>query len=39
MLGLLASAAFLVPLVNLLAPVIGAAMATHLTHRSKAGLA
>jgi uncharacterized protein involved in cysteine biosynthesis len=38
LLGLMASAAFLVPLVNLLAPVIGAAMATHLTHRSRAGV-
>ena len=35
-LGLITAALFLVPLVNLLAPVIGAAMATHLVHRGRA---
>ena len=34
-LGLIVAALFLVPFVNLLAPVIGAAMATHLVHRSR----
>lgn len=33
MIGLFAAALFLVPILNLLAPVIGAAMATHLFHR------
>ena len=31
-LGALSAAAFLVPVVNLLAPIVGAAMAVHLTH-------
>ncbi len=33
LLGLIASGLFLVPFLNLLAPVIGAALATHLFHR------
>lgn len=33
LLGAAATALFLIPVVNLLAPVIGAAMATHLFHR------
>ncbi|WCT72756.1 EI24 domain-containing protein [Sphingomonas naphthae] len=33
--GLVATGLFMVPFVNLLAPVIGAAMATHLFHRSR----
>ena len=36
LLGLGGTALFLVPVVNLLAPVLGAAMATHLFHRSRA---
>jgi CysZ protein len=35
-LGLVATGLFVVPLVNILAPIIGAAMATHLYHRGKA---
>jgi uncharacterized protein involved in cysteine biosynthesis len=35
-LGLLATALFMVPFANFLAPVIGAAMATHLFHRKEA---
>jgi uncharacterized protein involved in cysteine biosynthesis len=34
-LGAVVVALLLVPLVNLIAPVIGAAMATHLIHRSR----
>jgi uncharacterized protein involved in cysteine biosynthesis len=33
LIGILAAAIFLVPIANLLAPVIGAAMAAHLYHR------
>ena len=33
LLGAASTALFLVPVVNLLAPVLGAAMATHLFHR------
>jgi len=36
LLGLGNTALFVVPVVNLLAPVLGAAMATHLFHRSRA---
>lgn len=36
LLGLIVSALLLIPLVNLLAPVIGAAMATHLFHARRA---
>ena len=36
-LGLIANLLLLVPLVNLLAPIIAAAMATHLFHQRKAG--
>lgn len=36
LLGLGGTALFVVPLVNLFAPVLGAAMATHLFHRSRA---
>jgi CysZ protein len=36
-LGLIVTGLFLVPLINLIAPVIGAAMATHLFHAQKAG--
>lgn len=35
LLGLAATALFLVPFANILAPVLGAAMATHLFHRSR----
>ena len=35
LLGLAVTALFLVPFVNILAPVLGAAMATHLFHRSR----
>jgi uncharacterized protein involved in cysteine biosynthesis len=35
LLGLAATALFVVPVANLLAPVIGAAMATHLFHRRR----
>ena len=35
LLGLAAAGLFLVPVANLLAPVLGAAMATHLFHRSR----
>lgn len=35
LLGLAATALFLVPFLNILAPVLGAAMATHLFHRSR----
>ena len=35
-LGLVTAALFLVPFVNLFAPIIGAAMATHLVHRKVA---
>lgn len=35
LLGLAATGLFLVPFLNILAPVIGAAMATHLFHRSR----
>lgn len=35
LLGLAATGLFVVPFVNLLAPVIGAAMATHLFHRTR----
>ena len=34
-LGLAGTALFVVPLVNILAPVLGAAMATHLFHRNR----
>lgn len=34
-LGAIATGLFLIPLINLIAPVIGAAMATHLFHRSR----
>ncbi len=36
LLGLAVTGLFLVPLLNILAPVLGAAMATHLFHRSQA---
>ncbi len=36
LLGLAVTALLVVPLVNLVAPIIGAAMATHLFHRGKA---
>ena len=36
LLGLAVTGLFVVPLVNILAPVLGAAMATHLYHRGKA---
>ncbi|WP_093313686.1 EI24 domain-containing protein [Sphingomonas jatrophae] len=36
LLGLGVAALFLIPFVNLLAPVLGAAMATHFFHRSRA---
>lgn len=36
LLGLAATGLFLVPILNILAPVLGAAMATHLFHRSHA---
>lgn len=36
-LGTLSAAAFLVPVVNLLAPILGAAMAVHLIHLRAAG--
>jgi uncharacterized protein involved in cysteine biosynthesis len=36
-LGLIANLLLLVPLVNLLAPIIAAAMATHLFHQRAAG--
>lgn len=35
LLGLAVSGLFLIPLLNILAPVIGAAMATHFYHRSR----
>lgn len=35
MLGAIGTALFLVPVLNLIAPVIGAAMATHLFHRGR----
>lgn len=35
-LGLAVTGLFVVPIVNILAPIIGAAMATHLYHRGKA---
>ena len=35
LLGLAATGMFLVPFLNILAPVLGAAMATHLFHRSR----
>lgn len=35
LLGLAATGLFLVPFVNILAPVLGASMATHLFHRSR----
>ena len=35
LLGLAAAGLFLVPVANFLAPVLGAAMATHLFHRSR----
>lgn len=35
LLGLTTAAVFLVPVANLLAPILGTAMATHLYHRSK----
>jgi uncharacterized protein involved in cysteine biosynthesis len=35
-LGLIISGLFLVPFVNMLAPILGAAMATHLFHQKKA---
>jgi CysZ protein len=35
LLGLAATALFLVPIANILAPVLGAAMATHLYHRRR----
>jgi CysZ protein len=35
--GVATSLLFLVPFVNLFAPIVGAAMATHLFHRAKAG--
>lgn len=35
LLGLAAAGLFLVPVANILAPVLGAAMATHLFHRSR----
>ena len=35
LLGLAATALFVVPILNILAPVLGAAMATHLFHRSR----
>ncbi len=34
LLGLAGTALFMVPLVNILAPIVGAAMATHLFHRN-----
>lgn len=37
LLGLAASALFMVPVVNLLAPVLGAAMAVHMLHGRQAG--
>ena len=39
LLGLVATALFVVPLVNILAPVLGAAMATHWFHRGRAAAA
>ena len=36
LLGLLVTGLFLLPLLNLLAPVIGAAMATHIFHGNRA---
>ena len=35
LLGLVGTMLFLVPIANILAPVIGAAMATHIYHRSR----
>jgi uncharacterized protein involved in cysteine biosynthesis len=35
LLGLAATALFMIPFANLLAPVLGAAMATHLFHRRR----
>lgn len=35
LLGLAATGLFVIPLLNLLAPVVGAAMATHLFHRTR----
>ena len=37
LLGLAASALFMIPIVNLLAPVLGAAMAVHMLHGRQAG--
>src|SRR5690606_4888575 len=34
-LGLLSAAAFLIPVVNFLAPIVGAAMAVHMLHLGK----
>ena len=39
LLGLAGTALFVVPLVNILAPVLGAAMATHWFHRTRGGAA
>jgi len=36
-LGLVAAGLFLIPFVNLLAPIIGASMAAHLVHRRQSG--
>ena len=38
MLGLVGTGLFVVPLVNLLAPIVGAGMATHLFHASRGGM-
>jgi uncharacterized protein involved in cysteine biosynthesis len=37
LMGIIVTGIFLVPFVNLLAPVLGAAMATHLYHRRPPG--